>query len=100
MNKKIISTLLILSFFCNQTVFAETTSSSRQDEIEQNETDALEGKQTQEPLQEIGLEEASVAKPRNDSNLQNWLFAAGSIVSATIAIIVVSLSEGAAPNSN
>lgn len=42
------------------------------------------------------VEEPPVArKPKKDSNLQNWLFAGGSLISATIAIVIVSLNQGA-----
>ncbi len=94
--KKIMTTLLLVTFLCNNSLCA---ADGREDQTEQEETEVMEGKQTEAPLQEIGMEEAPATKPRDDSNLKNWLFAAGSIVSATVAIIIVSLCPGSAPSS-
>ena len=46
-----------------------------------------------EPSSQQEVQPAS-NKPKKDSNLQNWLFAAGSIVCATIAIVIVALNPG------
>ncbi len=90
MKKNLIRTLIILSCFCNQSLFA----SGKVDHMQQNETEILEGAQSDTPYQEIGLEELRTTRPLNDSNLQNWLFAAGSIISATVAMLVVGWSQG------
>jgi len=37
--------------------------------------------------------------PKNSTDRRNWIFAAGSIVAATLAIVVVSLNPGASPPS-
>jgi hypothetical protein len=96
MKKKIISSLVILTCLCNQSAFASTGNVQEQ----QNETEIFEGTQTVRPLQEIVIGESSENRPRNDSNLQNWLFAAGSIVSATVAMLIVGWSQGEAPRSH
>jgi hypothetical protein len=49
------------------------------------------------PLQEIGLEDQPAKKPIDESNLQNWLFAAGTLILGAIAAVVVGSSQGAAP---
>jgi hypothetical protein len=38
-------------------------------------------------------------KPVNSSELQNWLFAGGSLITATIAILLVAWSPGSPPPS-
>jgi hypothetical protein len=92
MNKKLTASLVLLSLLFGQTSFAKDIPTS---ESEEGMTE-----QTAMPLQEIGLQEAPALKPKDDYNLKNWLFAAGSVISATVAIIVVSLSPGSSPNSN
>ncbi len=84
MIKKIITAILLVSFVCNQSTFAD-------------EVTPLTEAQTETPMQEIGLEEAPASRPREDSNLKNWLFAAGSIISASVAIVVVSWCQGSPP---
>ena len=84
MTKKFITTILLLSFICNQPTFAD-------------EVEPVTEEQTETPMQEIGLEEAPAPRPKEDSNLKNWLFAAGSIISASVAIVVVSWCQGAPP---
>ena len=84
MNKKWTLTITLLSLLCNQAAYAD----------EQEVT----VEQTEQPLQEIGVQEAPFPTSKEEYNLKNWLFAAGSVISATVAILVVSLSPGTAPN--
>jgi len=90
MTRNIITTIMLVSFLCNQPIFA-------QDATPKTELQEPEEEQTQTPMQEIGLEEAPAPRPKNDSNLKNWLFAAGSIISASVAIVVVSWCQGSPP---
>ena len=87
MIKKFITTVMLLSFICNQPTFAD-------------EVRPITEEQTETPMQEIGLEEAPAPRPKEDSNLKNWLFAAGSIISASVAIVVVSWCQGSPPPNN
>jgi hypothetical protein len=56
-----------------------------------------EEEHTEAPLQEIGLEEEPAKRPKDESNLRNWVFAAASAVSVAVACIIVSLSPGDPP---
>ena len=84
MNKKLTLTITLLSLLCNHAAYAD-------------EEEAVV-EQTEQPLQEIGMQDAPIPKSNEDNNLKNWLFAAGSVISATVAILVVSFSPGTAPN--
>ena len=87
MTKKFITTLMLVSFICYQPTFAD-------------EVTPVTEEQTETPMQEIGLEETPALRPKEDSNLKNWLFAAGSIISASVAIVVVSWCQGSPPPNN
>ena len=69
----------------DQTIIPKMESASEVDTNQQNRT---------QPLNEIGLEDAPAQKPIENSNLQNWFFAAGTIVIGTIAAIIVGSSQG------
>lgn len=141
MNRKIISSLLILSLLCSQTGFAQEVNSNihsslKQEAIQTDETIPTDPilspaneqapkaetttvttempesvqettpeyaeenayVQTDIPLQEIGLEEAPASRPKQDSDLKNWIFTAGSVIVGTLAIVLVGWSQGSSPH--
>ena len=77
--KKIILSLMLVSFLT-----AEETKETQVEPIE------IE-------VQENNIAEAPPQRKMKSSDMQNWLFAAGSIVCATAAIVVVSLNQGSSP---